>query len=703
MNFLSRWLLLLILAVLWGSAFFVYQAKGHLAALLATLGIASIGAVIIVWQYRRYMARAFEQLQNATSKTTQSEEHLRALVAATVDAIIEMDETGRILLANEAAHRMFGWPAGELVGRAATELMRSEDRHRHKAGLQRYMETGESKLIGKTTEVIGCRKDGALITCDYSLAVLKEPGETQRFIGIMRDITERKEVEKSLKLFRGLLDHVRDSIEVIDPQTGRFVNGNEKSWSNLGYARNELFSLTVPDIDPLITRTVFTSNMQRLRETGETLLLESIHRRKDGTTFPVEVSAQLIQYDKKKEYVVAIVRDITERKRLEDQFRQAQKMEAVGQLTGGFAHDFNNLLTVINGYCQILLTAADPGDPKREELEQIKVAGERAANLTCQLLAFSRRQILQLRVVDLNALVTNLDKMLQRVLSEDIELKAALSPNLGGVKADQCQIEQVLMNLAVNARDAMPDGGKLTIETANVELDDAYARERISVKPGPYVLLAVSDTGCGMDAETQKRIFEPFFTTKEPGKGTGLGLSTVYGIVKQSGGYVWVYSEPSQGTTFKIYLPRVDERVETVEPVRLPVEMLRGTETVLLVEDDAGVRALARGVLKSGGYTLLEASNGVEALRVAEQHDDTIHLLVSDVVMSGMSGRQLGVHLVAMHPTVKTLYMSGYADSTIVHDSILEPGLAFLQKPFMPDALLRKVREVLDAPAKEAT
>ncbi len=392
-----------------------------------------------------------------------------------------------------------------------------------------------------------------------------------------------------------------------------------------------------------------------------------------------------------------------ERKTLEMQLYQTQKMEAVGQLAGGIAHDFNNLLTVINGYCQILLTAADPGDPRREELEQIKVAGECAANLTRQLLAFSRRQIFQLRVVDLNAIVTNLDKILQRVISEGIELKAALSPNLDGVKADQGQIEQVLMNLAVNARDAMPQGGKLTIETANVELDESDTRRRLTMKPGRYVLLAVSDTGCGMDTETQKRIFEPFFTTKEPGKGTGLGLSTVYGIVKQSGGYVWVYSEPSQGTTFKIYLPRVDERVETVEPVRLPVEMLRGTETVLLVEDDAGVRALARGVLKSGGYTLLEASNGVEALRVAKQHDDTIHLLVSDVVMPGMSGRQLEVHLVAMRPNVKTLYMSGYADSTIVHDSILEPSLAFLQKPFMPDALLRKVREVLDAPAKEAT
>ena len=390
-----------------------------------------------------------------------------------------------------------------------------------------------------------------------------------------------------------------------------------------------------------------------------------------------------------------------ERKALEVQLYQAQKMEAVGQLAGGIAHDFNNLLTVINGYCQILLTAADPGDPKREELEQIKMAGERATNLTRQLLAFSRRQILQLRVVDLNAIVTNLDNMLQRMIGEDIELKTVFNPSLGRVKADQGQIEQVLMNLAVNARDAMPQGGKLTIETTNVELGESYTQRHITMTPGRYVLLAVSDTGCGMDEDIQKHMFEPFFTTKEKGKGTGLGLSTVYGIVKQSGGYVWVYSEPGQGTTFKIYLPRVEERVETVEPVRLPVEMLRGTETILLVEDDAGVRALARGVLKSGGYTLLEASNGAEALRVAGQHNDTIHLLVSDVVMPGMSGRQLEECLSAIHPNVKTLYMSGYADNAIVHHGILEPGLAFLQKPFTPDALLRKVREALGSEQEE--
>ena len=387
-----------------------------------------------------------------------------------------------------------------------------------------------------------------------------------------------------------------------------------------------------------------------------------------------------------------------ERKKLEEQLRQAQKMEAIGQLTGGIAHDFNNMLTVIIGYSELMLQRLKADDPLRSEVEQVKEAGVRASLLTRQLLAFSRKQVLQPRVLDLNAVLTNMDRMLQRLIGEDIDLVTVPAPGLGGVLADPGQIEQGIMNLVVNARDAMPQGGKLTIETANVELDEAYARQHGPVQPGPYVMLAVSDTGCGMDAETQARIFEPFFTTKEVGKGTGLGLSTVYGIVKQSSGDIWVYSEPGRGTTFKIYLPWVEGAVDTVEPGVAPARDVRGSETILLVEDDVGIRRLVRQVLAERGYWVLEAIHGTHAIQISEQHTVPIHLLVTDVVMPGMSGRELAEHLKPSRPNMKVLFMSGYTDKAIVHHGELDPGTAFLQKPFTPDALARKVREVLDAP-----
>ena len=389
--------------------------------------------------------------------------------------------------------------------------------------------------------------------------------------------------------------------------------------------------------------------------------------------------------------------DITERKHLEQQLRQAQKMEAIGQLAGGIAHDFNNMLTVISGYSELVLATLPPGDPQRGNIEQIKQAGERAAALTRQLLAFSRRQVLEPKVLDLNAVATNMDKMLQRLIGENIALVTVLKPGLGRVKADPGQVEQVIMNLAVNARDAMPRGGKLTIETADVELDEAYARNHITVKPGPYVMLAVSDTGCGMDAQTQTRVFEPFFTTKEKGKGTGLGLSTVYGIVKQSGGYIWVYSEVGRGTTCKIYLPRVEEALGTSQPGAFPASVLRGSETVLLAEDEEVVRSLASRVLRENGYTVLEASNGEEALQLCAQQRGTIRLVMTDVVMTGMSGRELAERLHVAHPEMTVLFTSGYTDEAVVRHGILDTGVAFLQKPFTPDALLHKVREVLDA------
>jgi signal transduction histidine kinase len=383
----------------------------------------------------------------------------------------------------------------------------------------------------------------------------------------------------------------------------------------------------------------------------------------------------------------------------EEQLRQWQRVEAIGRLAGGVAHDFNNLLMTILGCSEILLRDFDREDPRREEVEEIRRAAQRATSLTHQLLAFGRRQVLQPRVLDLNEIVENMNRMLQRMIGEDIQFLTILSPGLWPVKVDPGQIEQVIMNLVVNARDAMPEGGRLTLETTNMNLDEEYARRHISMKPGPYVMMAVTDTGCGMDAETQSHLFEPFFTTKEKGKGTGLGLSTVYGIIKQSGGNIWAYSEAGRGSTFKVYLPRVTEAVKRYKPKEIAPVLAKGTETILLVEDEEAVRTMISRVLQGSGYRILEACQGKEAIEVCQKHPGVIHLMVTDVIMPQMSGRELAERLAAVRPEMKVLFMSGYPDKAIVHHGVLDPGTAFLQKPFTLTALETKVREILEAPA----
>ncbi len=396
----------------------------------------------------------------------------------------------------------------------------------------------------------------------------------------------------------------------------------------------------------------------------------------------------------------SLIHEISERKQaaeemlsLQGQLRQSQKMEAIGRLAGGIAHDFNNLLTVISGYGQLSLSLLHEGNPLRGNILEIQRATERAAALTRQLLAFSRRQILDMKLIDLNLIVQDIDKMLRRVIGEDIELVTVLANDLWKVKSDSSQIEQVILNLAVNSRDAMPKGGRLTLESSNAELDQEYARSHMGVKPGSYVKLLVRDTGVGMPLEVQERVFEPFFTTKEKGKGTGLGLSTVYGIIKQSGGNIWVHSELGQGTTFEIYLPRADEQEISSKPGGSSPLRLQGSETILLVEDEEAVRTLARKTLQNYGYHLLEAPNGEEGFRVAMGYGKKIHLLLTDVVMPGISGREMAERLSLNHPDMKVLYITGYTDTSIVQHGILEPGTALLLKPFKPDALAQKVRE----------
>ena len=529
----------------------------------------------------------------------------------------------------------------------------------------------------------------------------------QRIKDLELSVSRGKQAEKSLReteqKFQRVYDEAPFGCHELNTE-GRITRVNRKELTMLGYTAREMLGRPVWRfvLEEEMTRRVILAKLSGDVSFHETF--ERTYRRKDGTTLPVIAQDRIVwEKGRKITGIRSTLEDITERRRAEEvlrkseeQLRQWQKVEAIGRLAGGVAHDFNNLLMTIKGCSELLLGEIDERDPRREEVEEIRKAAERATSLTRQLLAFGRRQVLQPQVLNLNDIVENMNKMLCRLIGEDIQLLTILGPDLWPVKVDPGQIEQVLMNLAVNGRDAMPRGGKLTIETANKELDEDYARRHVAVKPGPYVLLAVSDNGCGMDKETQSHLFEPFFTTKEQGKGTGLGLSTVYGIIKQSGGNIWAYSEPGQGTSFKIYLPTVEEEVETYTTAALLPPPPGGTETILLVEDEEAVRTMISKVLQSGGYTVLEAQHGVQALRVCKKHKGPIHLMVSDVVMPQMSGRELAGRLALRRPEMRVLYISGYPDNAIVHHGVLETGTAFLQKPFTLNALEYKVREVLD-------
>ncbi len=508
---------------------------------------------------------------------------------------------------------------------------------------------------------------------------------------------------------RRIINTALDAVIVMDAH-GRITEWNPQAEATFGWTRDEAMGRSLADtIIPPQYREAHVQGLNRFLTTGEGPVLNrrieitALHR--DGREFPVELTISPVQAGSALTFS-AFVRDITERKRseeelrkTEEQLRQSQKMEAVGQLAGGIAHDFNNLLTVILGYIELLLRDLQPEQRGWKNAEQIRKAAARAAVLTQQLLAFSRRQVLAPKVLDLNAVATNLEPMLRRLIGEDIELGIAPHPALGQVLADPGQIDQIILNLVINARDAMPQGGRLTIETTNVELDKSYARQHVEIQTGPYVMLAVSDTGCGMDADSQSRIFEPFFTTKEQGKGTGLGLSTVYGIVKQSGGDLWVYSEVGRGTTFKIYLPRIEEAPEGVEPGSAPSQSFAGQETIMLVEDEDAVRELVMDVLEANGYTVLVARHSEEAFKLNGRYKGLIHLLLTDVVMPKMSGRELAERLRSSRPRMKVLYMSGYTDDAVVRHGVLAEGTAFLQKPFTPNALLQKVHEILGSSA----
>jgi PAS domain S-box-containing protein len=495
--------------------------------------------------------------------------------------------------------------------------------------------------------------------------------------------------------FRALVENSSDALLLINGG-GRIAYLSPSSERHLGWRADQMVHRSIFDfLHPSDRERAEKRLAESLANPGTTILDEVRFHHADGSWRVMEGVAVNRLADPAVAGIVVNARDITERRRLEEQLRHSQKMEAIGQLAGGVAHDFNNLLTAILGYCHLMLDEIPDGDSLRDDLLEIEEAGNRAASLTRQLLAFSRRQMLQPQVVDINTLVKQLARLLRRLINEDVELVTALAADLDRVTVDPASVEQILVNLALNARDAMPIGGRLTIETANVELDDTYAVTHVAMKPGPYVMLAVSDNGQGMDAATRARVFEPFFTTKEQGRGSGLGLATVYGIVKQSGGYIWVYSEPGHGTVFKTYLPRTAPASDTPSLPAAAGEAV-GWETVLLVEDEDLVRVLAREVLRRHQYVVLEAHHGVEALKVAEHHPHDIHLLVTDVVMPQMSGRELAERLAIVRPSMKRLFMSGYTDHALVHDQVTR-GFAFLQKPFTPDVFAQKVRSILDS------
>jgi two-component system cell cycle sensor histidine kinase/response regulator CckA len=516
-------------------------------------------------------------------------------------------------------------------------------------------------------------------------------------------------LKESEKKFQQFYDEAPVGYHELDTK-GRITRVNRKELQMLGYSAGEMLGKPVWNFfeEGDTTRKVILAKLSGDVSFHDTF--ERTYRRKDGSTLPVLVEDRVIRDSENQVIAIrSIVEDITERRRTEEalrkseeQLRQWQRVEAIGRLAGGVAHDFNNLLMTIKGCSELLLGAFDRRDPRREEVEEILKAADRATALTRQLLAFGRRQVLQPQILDLNAVVMNMDKMLRRLIGEDIQLITSLEPEVWSVKVDPGMIEQVVMNLAVNSRDAMPSGGKLTIETTNVIHDEEYASHHVSVKPGYYVMLAISDTGCGMDKETQSHLFEPFFTTKDTGKGSGLGLSTVYGIIKQSGGNIWAYSEPGLGTTFKIYLPRVERAAKGYKPRLKPKEVGApgGTETILLVEDEEAVRTMVSKILQNKGYTVLEARHGNEAIEVSERYEGSINLMVTDVIMPQMSGRELAERMAPMRPEMHVLYMSGYPDNTIVQHGVLEPGTAFLQKPFTINALELKVREILDGARK---
>jgi len=629
------------------------------------------------------------------------EDFARIFQLAPVAITLTRLDDGLFVDVNDEFVKLSGYERDEIVGRTSTELQLWAKPQQRRDLMGRVAEEG----LLRDYEMDIRAKDGRLLKVRGSFhGVASNDGAL--LLAAVTDVTERRQAEHRLResesRFRAAFMTGSDAYMIVVREDGRILEVNDEFETVYGYRRDEAIGRSSLDLDLWASPASRGELLAKLAADGYVRNWEGSARRKDGETFPALFSVTELG-PSEPAIVMEVVRDVSEQQRssealrkLEEQFRQAQRLEAVGRLAGGVAHDFNNVLTAISGFSDLLLEELPPGDSKREEVEEIARAAQRAATLTRQLLAFSRRQVLQPRVLDLNAVVQTLEKMLPRLLGEDIRVSLKLAPGLGAVRADPGQVEQVIVNLAVNSRDAMPEGGQLSIETANVELDATYANLHPDVVPGPYVALTVTDNGAGMDSETRAHVFEPFFTTKERGKGTGLGLSTVHGIVTQSGGSVAVYSEPGHGTAFNIYLPRVDAPVQGNDAGPGEKAAPGGNEVILLVEDDPGVRRVALQVLSQKGYRVLVAPDANVALAMARTRAGAIHLVLTDLVLPGIQGRQMADRIVAARPDTRVLFMSGYTDDAVVRHGVLEESFPYLQKPFTPRSLAEKVREVLD-------
>jgi two-component system, cell cycle sensor histidine kinase and response regulator CckA len=639
----------------------------------------------------------------ATSRAlAESEERSRHVVETALDAVITTDGRGRVTGWNAQAEAIFGWTRAEALGRSLTQTIIPERyRAEHEDGLRGLPETGA--ILGQRVELSALRRDGREFPIELSISATRT-GDAVAFSAFIRDISERRRAEERLReseeRYRGLFDHLPVGLYRVTPG-GQILAANPALAQILGYPdAGTLMAASAIEfwVDPEARRTALAGEIEPavLRD------FEARWRRADGQIIWVRNSVRAIRdSDGRVLYHEGAAEDITERKHLEEQLQQAQKMEAIGRLAGGIAHDFNNLLTVITGRAEILRGRLGAGadGPAVRDLRLIQETARRAAALTSQLLAFSRKQVLQPTILDLNDVVHGMSPMLRRLIGENVELVVTAGGRLGRVRADAGRLEQVVMNLAINARDAMPQGGRLIIETANVDLDETFTARQPGSRPGPHVLLSVSDTGVGMDETTRSRVFEPFFTTKEPGKGTGLGLSMVYGIVKQHDGYVSVSSELGQGAMFRIYLPQAEGPLEARAAAPPPPELAHGAETILLVEDEDEVRELTREVLELKGYYVLVARHPGEALLLCERHPRPIHLLLTDLMMPQMNGQELSERLVRLRPDLKILFMSAYSDAMLDRRGTAR-RVPLLEKPFLPDELARKVRETLDAPAQ---
>jgi PAS domain S-box-containing protein len=653
-----------------------------------------------------HVARDITVRKEAEAHLVQMEARYRGLLEAAPDAMVVVNGAGEIVLLNLQAEKQFGYHRDELVGQKVTNIIPEGFAERLIADGQRSAADALAQQIGTGIELVGRRKDDTQFPIEIMLSPL-ESAEGILVTAAIRDISVRKEAEAALRgqahLVELIYESVADVLFLLAVEPGgvyRFEAANPAFLTATGMARKQVVGRRIEEVLPESSHALVLGNYRLAIEIRRRVGWEEVAVYPTGTKIGEVSVVPIFDPMGRCTHLIGMVHDITERKQLEDQLRQAQRLEAVGQLTGGIAHDFNNILTAIRGYAELARQGLVEDDDRRSDIDEVIANADRAAGVIGQLLAFSRRQILQPQVLDPAAIVEGIVPMLRRLLGEQVELTSHTAPGLGHVKVDPSQLEQVIVNLAVNSRDAMPDGGKLTIELSNVELDAADAAAHAETVPGLYVLLAVSDTGTGMDAETRARIFEPFFTTKGVGKGTGMGLATVYGIVRQSGGSINVYSEPGHGATFRIYLPRVaQEPSDAVAEAPATRPSSPGDETILLVEDEPAVRGFARRTLEEYGYKVLEAAGGAEALAIAASHSGPIALLVTDVVMPGLQGYQLAEQLTAARPGLRTLYVSGFTENSMIHHGVSDHGVAFLAKPFSADALGGAVRAALDRPS----